>query len=217
MLTKTELLIVGGALAALTASVLFMKRPTVDRPPNYAEDVLAANSRETSRNGTGAVRIYKVSDYECPACQSALKALNTGYEPVADTVWHVIPYPLPRHATAYKLAVLGEIAKERGVFADFHKSIEMSPMENPEVVDLAIVQWQTALGVFPFDYGKYERATESIEKITKSLQIDAIPSFYVFGHGKPFATHNVAELMQFLGAKTKTVQVATGTCGPNCP
>jgi hypothetical protein len=217
MLAKNELLLCGGALAILALSVALLRKQQTPVPPPIPQSLLLTNSHLVSNMGSGTTIVYKVSDYECPACKKAQHAIRDDFDAVPNVSWRIVPYPLDFHKLAYKMAILGEVAAERGAFGEFHQQMESLDLTDPDAVEFVLAYWHVSLGTLPFDYEQaYERAETRIEKIKEGVPVTAIPAFYVYGRGEPFATHSVDELMRYLGAKRKSVHVASGTCGPDC-
>lgn len=85
-------------------------------------------------SATAPIKIVEFSDFECPHCKKAAFTLHTVLKPLGNTVQFVFKhYPLDSdcnpeldyqlHPKACKLAKLGECARRKGLFWEFHDRI----------------------------------------------------------------------------------------------
>lgn len=190
--------LVAGLLVASAGAFLVKKTPTngpAVRDANISNDAELIPAR---RNQLGpddaAVTIVEFADFNCPACrQTAMptRELVKRYPGKVRLIFRHFPLVgTPGHEMAFPLAVVSELAADRGKFWPFHEAVMTSP-EAPKTTDDVLAMARN-IGLDPLDVGKivdagpsrqYEVVYRDFAEAQK-LGVPGTPTFFVVVKGQ---------------------------------
>jgi protein-disulfide isomerase len=132
-----------------------------------------------------AITIIEFSDFECPYCRRAQKALKKVEAKYGDKVRFVFRhFPLPFHKKAPKASQAAQCAQDQGSFWSFHQALFT---EGAELSDAAYKKLATKLKLNSkqfnkcLDSGSYASRVAADKKDGKSLGITGTPTFFING------------------------------------
>jgi protein-disulfide isomerase len=131
------------------------------------------------------ITIIEFSDFECPYCRRAQKALKKVEKQYGDKVRFVFRhFPLPFHKKAPKASEAAQCAQDQGAFWSFHKALFK---EGAELSDAAYKKLakKHRLNMKQFnkcyESGSYTSRVAADKKDGKSLGITGTPTFFING------------------------------------
>ncbi len=137
---------------------------------------------------TAPVTLVEFSDYQCPYCHQAQKAVDEVMKKYEGKVRFVHgEYPLPQHPRAFAASQASRCAGEQGKFWEYHQNLlsQVGSYEEPELVERG-----KGLGLDPAKLGsclasdRFEAEINDGRRIAVEAGVNSTPTFFI--NGKKF-------------------------------
>ncbi|SHE90886.1 Thioredoxin [Desulfacinum infernum DSM 9756] len=174
--------------------------------PDPSSPTVVVDTREGIAVGppNAPVTVVEFSDYQCPVCREAHKAVEELMEETRGEVrWVFMDYPLRRHKQARKAAEAARCAADQGRFPDYRNALYAAA--GPDALTpKGLLDVAASLGLNTTDFrrclesGRHAQAVEENLQEARARGIDAIPAFVVNGR----------LLLGFPGKETLAAEIA---------
>ena len=191
---KIFYIVVGVITVAIFFGIIFFaggsNQKTINSTDVDIKTLLGENTHSTIDTEKAKVVLVEFSDFQCPACKSALGEVSRIKEDFKDTVAIVYKnYPLTSiHNYAYKAALASEAAAKQGKFWEYHDILfrEQREVSNP-LKDEDFYSFALELKLneeqFKKDYQSTDikKLVDADIKLGDTLQLKGTPTFYLNG------------------------------------